>query len=181
MALAQRRSQGTSKRDRHRRKEDACNRNHYPICSTGIGKQKTNLIFQSQESHIKKVTEDFCDWVRSLGGENNIDPVTLGSLFASGHETKPALSVPIHVVDYTNIPSELRTAVSVGKMYDDEKDEDSEGNQTSRLVRFRLMDKKENILTNNTAASSKSPLTDPKRNHVADLVHGTCQKNCGRI
>jgi len=50
------------------------------------------------------VTKEFCDWVRELGGDpseshaNNIEESTIFSLFASGYETKPALSVPIHVV-----------------------------------------------------------------------------------
>lgn len=61
-----------------------------------------------KDNHIKKVTVEFCDWVKSLGGEHNIDPVTLTSLFASGYDTKPPISVPIHVVELTNIPAELR-------------------------------------------------------------------------
>lgn len=65
---------------------------------------------QAIDNYIKQVTEDFCNWTQGLGGENNIDPVTLTSLFASGHETKPALSVPIHVVELTNIPPELRNS-----------------------------------------------------------------------
>ncbi len=59
------------------------------------------------------MTEEYCDWVKSLGGEHNIDPVTLTSLFASGYDTKPALSVPIHVVELTNIPPELRPSAYV--------------------------------------------------------------------
>ena len=57
---------------------------------------------------MKNVTEDFCDWIKNLGGEHNIDPATLTSLFASGYDTKPPLSVPIHVVELSNIPAELR-------------------------------------------------------------------------
>jgi hypothetical protein len=69
------------------------------------------------------VTEDFCSWIKELGGnEHNIDPVTLTSLFASGYETKPALSVPIHVVELTNIPPELRdTATAVSSVKNDEE------------------------------------------------------------
>ncbi len=63
------------------------------------------------------MTEDYCDWVRSVNkptdetqkGEHNIEPTTITSLFASGYETKPPLSVPINVVDLTNIPAELRS------------------------------------------------------------------------
>lgn len=77
---------------------------------------------QAIDDHIKKVTEDYCNWVKSVnkppegqegerrpGGEHNIDPTTITSLFASGYETKPPLSVPINVVDLNNIPGELRT------------------------------------------------------------------------
>ncbi|XP_064637625.1 protein FAM47E-like isoform X2 [Lineus longissimus] len=68
----------------------------------------------SQDEHIKSVTKDFCDWVASLGGEsNNIEESTITSLFASGYETKPALSVPIHVVELTNVPPELRMSATV--------------------------------------------------------------------
>ncbi|XP_060606139.1 protein FAM47E-like isoform X2 [Ruditapes philippinarum] len=68
----------------------------------------------SQEEHIKKVTKEFCDWVASLGGQsNNIEESTITSLFASGYETKPALSVPIHVVELTNVPPELRMSATV--------------------------------------------------------------------
>lgn len=49
-----------------------------------------------------------------LGGEsNNIEESTITSLFASGYETKPALSVPIHVVELTNVPPELRMTANV--------------------------------------------------------------------
>ena len=67
-----------------------------------------------QDEHIKSVTNDFCNWVSSLGGEtNNIEESTITSLFASGYETKPALSVPIHVVELTNVPPELRQSAAV--------------------------------------------------------------------
>ena len=63
----------------------------------------------SQETQIEGVTKEFCDWVRGLGGEsNNIEESTVNSLFASGYETKPTLSVPVHVVELTNVPPELR-------------------------------------------------------------------------
>lgn len=70
------------------------------------------ISFHLQGQHIKKVTKEFCDWVSSLGGEeNNIEESTITSLFASGYETKPALSVPIHVVELTNVPQDLRSTV----------------------------------------------------------------------
>jgi hypothetical protein len=47
--------------------------------------------------------------VTAPGGEtNNIEEATIASLFASGYETKPALSVPIHIVDGANVPAELK-------------------------------------------------------------------------
>lgn len=78
--------------------------------------------FSFKDNHIKNVTEDFCSWIKELGGhDHNIDPVTLTSLFASGYETKPALSVPIHVVELTNIPAELRdTATAVSSIKQDD-------------------------------------------------------------
>ncbi|KAM4709134.1 protein FAM47E isoform 2-T3 [Discoglossus pictus] len=61
---------------------------------------------------IKEVTKEFCDWVTSLGGEEcSIQEATIFSLFASGYDTKPALSVPIHVVELNNVPAELRMVV----------------------------------------------------------------------
>lgn len=63
----------------------------------------------TSDARIQQVTKEFCDWVAGLGGEsNNIEESTVMSLFASGYETKPALSVPIHVVELTNVPPELR-------------------------------------------------------------------------
>ncbi|KAK3582835.1 hypothetical protein CHS0354_039978 [Potamilus streckersoni] len=80
-------------------------------------KKKTGLekpSDSSQDEHIKLVTKEFCDWVAGLGGEsNNIEESTITSLFASGYETKPALSVPIHVVELTNVPPELRSSATV--------------------------------------------------------------------
>lgn len=71
------------------------------------------LESNTQDDHIGKVTKEFCEWVSGLGGEtNNIEESTITSLFASGYETKPALSVPIHVVELTNVPPELRMAAN---------------------------------------------------------------------
>jgi len=76
----------------------------------------------SENEHIHSVTKDFCDWVASLGGEsNNIEESTITSLFASGYETKPALSVPIHVVELTNVPPELRQSAAVPQQSQQQK------------------------------------------------------------
>jgi len=66
------------------------------------------------DEEVKSVTQQFCDWVASLGGDsNNIDEATITSLFASGYETKPALSVPVHVVELANVPPELRLSATL--------------------------------------------------------------------
>lgn len=80
-----------------------------------------NLIYNLnifKDNHIKNVTEEYCSWVKSLGGEHNIDPTTVSSLFASGYDTKPPLSVPIQVVELTNIPAELRSTAYAPEIAD---------------------------------------------------------------
>ncbi|CAD5112581.1 DgyrCDS1794 [Dimorphilus gyrociliatus] len=94
----------------------------------------------SQDDHIGKVTKEFCEWVSGLGGEtNNIEESTITSLFASGYETKPALSVPIHVVELTNVPPELRMAANANPQptqssAEEEKTELKPGNRTSEKI-----------------------------------------------
>ncbi|XP_053556757.1 protein FAM47E [Bombina bombina] len=64
------------------------------------------------DENVKQVTKEFCGWVASLGGEQySIQEETIFSLFNSGHDTKPTLSVPIHVVELNNVPAELRMLV----------------------------------------------------------------------
>lgn len=94
-----------------------------------------------QEEHIKKVTKEFCDWVASLGGQsNNIEESTITSLFASGYETKPALSVPIHVVELTNVPPELRMSATVPQQQQQNKNLPQEESKKTRWVcRYRLI------------------------------------------
>lgn len=66
------------------------------------------------DKSVKQATKDFCDWVTSLGGENcSVNEATIFSLFASGYDTKPTLSVPIHVVELNNVPAELRMSLGV--------------------------------------------------------------------
>jgi len=77
-------------------------------------RRKKSLLNHPQESpsldlHISNITKDFCDWVAGIGGEtNNIEEATVASLFASGYETKPALSVPILIVEDGAVPTELK-------------------------------------------------------------------------
>ena len=77
-----------------------------------------------KDNHIKKVTIEYCDWVKSLGGEHNIDPTTLTSLFASGYDTKPPLSVPINIVELTNIPAELRSTAYVPPSFENHEEDE---------------------------------------------------------
>ncbi|KAE8630974.1 hypothetical protein XENTR_v10001039 [Xenopus tropicalis] len=63
------------------------------------------------DENVKSVAKEYCNWVVSLGGEQcNINESTIFSLFASGFDTKPALSIPIHVVELNNVPPELRVS-----------------------------------------------------------------------
>ncbi|XP_064417028.1 protein FAM47E [Latimeria chalumnae] len=91
-------------------------------------KQKRALSIALAEN-LKRVTKEFCDWVASLGGESfNVDEATITSLFDSGYETKPALSVPIRVVELSNIPPALRMTIRPTPVY---------GGSSSRLSRSR--------------------------------------------
>jgi len=87
----------------------------------------------TQETGIDEVTKEFCDWVRNLGGQSNqnIEESTIYSLFASGYETKPALSVPIHVVELTNVPPELRSGITGPAKEDTKKKEQNEKIESS--------------------------------------------------
>ncbi|XP_063775792.1 protein FAM47E [Pseudophryne corroboree] len=72
----------------------------------------THPFTPAPNERVKHVTKEFCDWVNSLGGEPcNINESTIFSLFASGFDTKPPLSVPIHVVELNNVPAELKMYV----------------------------------------------------------------------
>eukprot|EP00794_Sanderia_malayensis_P007344 gene7344-8164_t len=89
----------------------------------------------TQETGINDVTKEFCDWVRSLGeGSNNIEESTIYSLFASGYETKPALSVPIHVVELTNVPPELRTGEMTSNKDNHKRNEETTKDDESTYV-----------------------------------------------
>ena len=92
---------------------------------------------KKQDNHIKKVTIEYCDWVKSLGGEHNIDPTTLTSLFASGYDTKPPLSVPINIVELTNIPPELRSSAYVPPSFNNEEDKEKNIYRDEDMVMIR--------------------------------------------
>ena len=75
-----------------------------------------------------------------LGGENNnIEESTIHSLFASGYETKPALSVPIHVVELTNVPPELRMSATVPQQEEQKKNLPDMQNDKPDWVRFFII------------------------------------------
>ncbi|XP_075046068.1 protein FAM47E-like [Mixophyes fleayi] len=83
-----------------------------------VKEEKKSKITQpytpAPDERVKQVNKEFCDWVTLLGGEPcNVNESTIFSLFASGFDTRPALSVPIHVVELNNVPAELRMSVGV--------------------------------------------------------------------
>jgi hypothetical protein len=65
-----------------------------------------------EEASIKRlegVTAEFARWANELSDSTpNVDPNTIKNLFASGYETKPALTVPIQVYELSSLPAELR-------------------------------------------------------------------------
>lgn len=67
----------------------------------------------AMESHLRDVSEHFCNWLHDLGGTTNvdIDPAVVRNLFSTAYDTKPSLSVPIKVVEMTRVPFELREGV----------------------------------------------------------------------
>lgn len=80
-----------------------------------------------QATKIENVTNEFCGWVRDLGGDrNNIEEATINNLFASGYDTKPTLSVPVHVVELTNVPPELRADAHLSSIDDNPLQDDTE-------------------------------------------------------
>jgi len=104
-------------------------------------KKMKNRTPPPQDEHIKQVTRKFCDWVNDLGGEtNNIEESTVMSLFASGYETKPALSVPIHVVELSYIPAELRETAGMPSHDVDKKSRDNSARRTEAGGRRRKQD-----------------------------------------
>ncbi|XP_056424763.1 protein FAM47E [Hyla sarda] len=96
-------------------------------------KSKTTQPFTpALDENVRQVTKEFCDWVTSLGGEAcKVSESAIFSLFASGYETKPALSVPIHVVELNNVPPELRMSIGVSQQ-GTEKTSDSRNAQKSK-------------------------------------------------
>jgi hypothetical protein len=102
-------------------------------------RRKQDESFEKPEpTHTLPFTNEFCEWVKDIGGSdpsNNIKEQTLIGLFESGYETKPALSVPVQIVELSNIPPELRATAVQSAMQKEAKDgarpgaEGSEKNQ----------------------------------------------------
>ena len=84
------------------------------------------------------------------GGEtNNIEEATVASLFASGYETKPALSVPILIVDDAAVPTELKggdappAAANTGKEEEAEEEGEAAAEAEARKSRAESRRKRE--------------------------------------
>ncbi|XP_069781591.1 protein FAM47E isoform X3 [Narcine bancroftii] len=110
------------RKEMHRQKfsessEETKPRNPYKwILTRGVQKEdnkaKPKRDTSAQDKEIEQVTKAFCDWVASLGGENNnIEEATIMSLFASNYESHSALPIPIQVMELIDIPPELRKTV----------------------------------------------------------------------
>jgi len=72
---------------------------------------KTARELEEEESarKLNEVTTEFANWANQLSTSTpNVDPSTIKSLFASGYESKPALTVPIQVYELSSLPAELR-------------------------------------------------------------------------
>ncbi|CAF0932185.1 unnamed protein product [Rotaria sordida] len=74
------------------------------------GPTKDEQAASAMETRLHNVSEQFCNWLYSLGGEANpdIDSAVVRNLFSTAYDTKPSLSVPIKIVEMTRVPIELR-------------------------------------------------------------------------
>ncbi|XP_062837313.1 protein FAM47E isoform X2 [Anolis carolinensis] len=59
------------------------------------------------DENVKRVTKEFCDWVREMGGENNIDEATIMNLFDTRYESKAKPLLPMKIVELYHVPGEL--------------------------------------------------------------------------
>lgn len=78
---------------------------------------KTAREEEEEESNkrLDQVTKEFAAWANSLSSTTaNVEPATIKALFASGYETKPALTVPIQVYELSTLPQELRIHSDIG-------------------------------------------------------------------
>ncbi|CAF0743268.1 unnamed protein product [Didymodactylos carnosus] len=108
----------------------------------------------AMESRLRVVSEEFCNWLHSLGGESNvdIDPSVVRNLFSTAYDTKPALSVPIKIVEMTRIPVELREGAQETMLPSDleeasisgDKNLKSLSNKQAHPTQTRIVDEKQN-------------------------------------
>jgi hypothetical protein len=92
---------------------------------------RQRAVSPTQEAQVNHVTHDLIQWTRNLDENNTssaneyIDEETIKRLFASDYEAKPVLTAPIHVVELSSVPHELRA--------------DSRGCTASSLSSYRTM------------------------------------------
>lgn len=100
--------------------------------------QPTTRELEEEESarRLDEVTAEFATWANELSDATpNVDPQTIKSLFASGYESKPALTVPIQVYELSNLPAELRiTDIDDTKQNGDKVGEADERPKSSKLT-----------------------------------------------
>jgi len=86
---------------------------------------KTTREMQEELSikRLEGVTGEFARWANELSDSTpNVDPGTIKNLFASGYETKPALTVPIQVYELSSLPAELRITEADASLENGEDD-----------------------------------------------------------
>jgi len=86
---------------------------------------KTMREMQEEASiqRLEGVTAEFARWANELSDSTpNVDPNTIKNLFASGYETKPALTVPIQVYELSSLPAELRITEADASMVAENED-----------------------------------------------------------
>jgi hypothetical protein len=91
---------------------------------------------------------------------------TITSLFASGYETKPALSVPIHVVELTNVPQELRATANVAQQQQATKSIPTEKKSPDKWVCLQSYDSIQGRLNSNKDPRSKQCTEAPTYNNT---------------
>merc|ERR1712159_840257 len=77
---------------------------------------------EANSKRLDGVTNEFARWANELSESTpNVDPNTIKSIFASGYETKPALTVPIQVYELSSLPAELRITENDASLIEDEE------------------------------------------------------------
>jgi hypothetical protein len=72
---------------------------------------------EQHEKKIKNIANNFCQWSESLGeGGPCLEEETIEALFASGYSQAKQASGPVHVIELSSIPPELRTQAGLGSI-----------------------------------------------------------------